>query len=76
LEAVPVLLAGLTHPDFMWRGRCAEAIIRIGLPCLPLLRQTVVQGGVMVSGEAVPLTLNGWQDLLRIIERLEDSVER
>ncbi|MCP9463497.1 MAG: HEAT repeat domain-containing protein [Nitrospira sp.] len=76
LEAVPALLAGLTHPDFMRRDRCAEAIIRIGLPCLPLLRQAIVQGGVMVRGEAVPLTLNGRQDLLRIIERLEDSVAR
>lgn len=76
LEAVPALLAGLTHPDFMRRDRCVEAIIRVGRSSLPLLRQTVVQGGVMVNGEAVPLTLKARQDLLRIIECLEDSVAR
>lgn len=72
LEAVPALLASLTHQDFLQRDRCAEALARIGLQCLPLLKRAMTQGGVMVGGEAVPLTVNARQDLLRILERMKD----
>lgn len=74
LEAVPALLAGLTHPDFLQRNRCADALVGIGPPCLPLLRQALADGGVMVGSEAVPLTINARQDLLRILEGVKESV--
>ena len=74
LEAVPALLAGLTHPDFIQRDRCGEALICVGPRCLPLLRQAMTEGGVMVGGEAVPLTINARHDLLEICERLKNSV--
>ncbi len=72
LEAVPALLAGLTHQDFVRRDRCAEALVGIGPQCLPVLRQAMTYGGVMVGGEAVPLTINARQDLLRICERVKE----
>ncbi len=74
LETVPTLLTGLTHPDFVHRDRCAEALIHIGPRCLPLLRQAMAQGGVMVRGDAVPLTTNARQDLLWIVERVKESI--
>lgn len=74
LEAVPALLAGLTHADFVQRDRCAEALVAIGPRCLPLLRQAMSQGGVMVRGDAVPLSINARQDLLRIVERVRESI--
>lgn len=72
LEAVPALLAGLTHPDFLQRDRCAEALVGIGPRCLPLLGHTMAQGGVMVGVEPVPLTINARQDILKILDRIHD----
>ena len=62
----------LTHPDFLQRDRCAEALVRVGPRCLPLLGQAMAQGGVMVGGEPVSLTINARQDMLEILDRLHD----
>lgn len=71
LEAVPALLAGLTHPDFLQRDRCADALVRIGPRCVPLIEQAIAQGGMMVGVEAVPLTMTARTEALRILERLK-----
>jgi HEAT repeat protein len=74
LEAVPALLVGLTHSDFIQRDRCAEALMQIGPCCLPLLHQAIAQGGVIVDGEAIPLTVNARRDLLRVLECTKEPV--
>ena len=74
LEAVPALLAGLTHPDFLQRDRCTEALVGIGPRCLPLLEQAMAQDGVMVGIEAVPLTIHARTEVLTILERLKGLV--
>ncbi len=74
LDAVPALLAGLTHPDFLQRDRCADALFRIGPKCIPLVKQAITQGGVMVGIEAVPLTMNARTAALTILERLKGPV--
>ncbi len=74
LEAVPGLLAGLTHPDFLQRDRCAEALVHIGPPCVPLVEQAIAQGGVMVGTEAVPLTITARTEAIAMLERLKGPV--
>jgi HEAT repeat protein len=74
LEAVPALLAGLTHPDFLQRDRCAEALIRIGPRCAPFVGQAIASGGVMVGIEAIPLTVAARSEALTILERVKGPV--
>jgi HEAT repeat protein len=71
LEAVPALLAGLTHPDFLQRDRCADALVCIGPRCVPLLNQAIARGGIMVGPEAVPLTVTARAAVLAVLERLK-----
>lgn len=72
-EAGPALIAGLTHPDFLQRDRCAEALTRLGPGCVPVLEQALAEGGVMVGAEAVPLTINARRDALAVLEALRDA---
>ncbi|HXF93960.1 MAG TPA: HEAT repeat domain-containing protein [Nitrospiraceae bacterium] len=74
LEAVPALLAGLTHPDFLQRDRCAEALARIGPRCVPLIEQALLHGVVSVAGDTVPLTVNARSAVLAVLERLKGHV--
>jgi HEAT repeat protein len=71
LEAFPALLAGLTHADFLQRDRCADALVRIGQRCIPLLDQAMAHGGVMVGADAVPLTVDARSEILNILKRLQ-----
>lgn len=71
LEAVPALVAGLTHPDFLERDRCADALVRIGRRCVPHIEQALVQGSVVVVAETVPLTVNARTAALAVLERLK-----
>lgn len=70
LEAVPALLAGLTHPDFLQRDRCADALVRIGSRCVALIERGLSEGGVMVGAEAIPLTLNARIAALAVLARI------
>ena len=74
LEAVPPLVGGLTHQDFLERDRCAGALVRIGPRCIPFIEQALRDGGVMVVGEAVPLTVNARMTALTTLERLKGHV--
>ena len=74
LEAVPALLAGLTHPDFIQRDRCAEGLVRIGIGCVPLIEQTLVLGSVTIMGDTVPLTVNARTVALAVLDRLNEEV--
>lgn len=74
LEAVPALLAGLTHPDFIQRDRCAEGLVRIGIGCVPLIEQTLVLGSVTIMGDTVPLTVNARTAALAVLDRLNGQV--
>jgi len=74
LDAVPALLAGLTHPDFLMRDRCAEALVRIGPRCASSIEQTLVNGCVTVVGETVPLTINARAAALSVLDRLKGQV--
>lgn len=74
LEAVPALVAGLTHPDFLQRDRCAEALIRIGPRCVPLVEQGLTSGCVRVAAETVPLTANARVEALAVLDRLKERL--
>jgi HEAT repeat protein len=74
LEAAPALLAGLTHPDFLQRDRCAEALVRIGPRCVPLIEQALLYGSVTVVAETVPLTVNARTTALAVLEHLKGPV--
>lgn len=74
LEAVPALLAGLRHLDFIQRDRCVDALVRIGPRCIPFIEQALAQGGVMVGVEAVPLTVNARAAALAILEHLKGTM--
>jgi HEAT repeat protein len=74
LEAVPALLAGLTHPDFLQRDRCAEALMRVGPRGLPVIERSLIDGNVLVGREVVPLTVNARTAALAIVERLKGHV--
>lgn len=70
-EAGHTLLAGLTHPDFLQRDRCVDALVRIGPAAIPFIERALAEGGVMVIGEAVPLTVNARLAALAALERLK-----
>lgn len=70
LDAVPALLAGLNHPDFLQRDRCADALVHIGPRCEQFIERSLVEGGVRVGNEAVPLTLNARLAALSVLARL------
>lgn len=74
LEAVPILLAGLTHPDFLQRERCAEALANIGPLCSSLIEHALVQNGVTVMGETVLLTAPARTAALMILDRMKGLV--
>ncbi len=38
--AAPALLAGLNHPDFIQRDRCADALVRIGPQCARIIEKS------------------------------------
>jgi HEAT repeat protein len=67
LDAVPALLAGLTHSDFLQRDRCVEALIRIGPRVLPFIARTLADGTVVVQGDVVPLTINARMAALAVM---------
>lgn len=74
LDAVPALLAGLTHPDFLQRDRCAEALVRIGPRCTSSIEQTLVYGCVTVVGDTVPLNVNARTAAIAVLDRLKGHV--
>jgi HEAT repeat protein len=73
LAAAPPLLAGLTHPHFLRRDECAEALIRLGPACAPLVHAALAEGTVMAGGEAIPLTANARHAALNVLERLNGA---
>jgi HEAT repeat protein len=70
LDAVPALLAGLNHPDFLQRDRCADALVHIGPRCKPFIERSLVKGRVIVGHEAVPLSTNARPAALAVLARL------
>ena len=70
MEAVLVLLAGLTHPDFIQRERCVEALVQCGPRCVPIIEQTLIVGSVTILGDTVPLTVNARTAALDVLDRL------
>lgn len=70
-RVVPTLLAGLNHPDFLQRERCAEVLLRIGLPSIPSIEEAIATGSVMINYEAVPLTLIARTEALGVLEQLK-----
>ena len=71
LDAVPALLAGLTHPDFLQRDRCADAILRIGPAAIPFVKRALRQGGATVEREAIPFTAHASKAALVVLTQLE-----
>lgn len=70
LEAVPALLGGLTHPDFLQRDRCADAILRIGPAAIPFVQQALRQGGVAVAPEVISFTAHARIAALAVLTQL------
>lgn len=75
LDAVPALLAGLAHPDFLMRDRCADALVRIGPRCAASIEQTLSHGCVAVVGETVPLTVKARAAAIGVLDRLNGDRE-
>jgi HEAT repeat protein len=73
LAAAPALLAGLTHPQFLRRDECAEALVRLGPACMPFVQQALAEGTVMIGGEAIPLTANARRAALDVLAHLEGA---
>ncbi len=69
-DAVPALLAGLTHPDFLQRDRCAEAILRIGPAAIPFVKQAVCQRDATVERESILFSAHARQAALALLTQL------
>lgn len=74
LDAVPALLAGLTHPNFLMRDRCADGLVRVGPQCIPLIEQALIYGCVTVLGETILLNVNARTAAIAVLDRLKGQV--
>jgi HEAT repeat protein len=74
LEAVPILVSGLTQPDFLECDRCAEALVIAGPGCVPLLSEALGRNSIVVGNDAIPLSLNARAAALRVLDSLRGHV--
>jgi HEAT repeat protein len=74
LEAVPILVSGLTQPDFLECDRCAEALVIAGPGCVPLLSEALGRNSIVVGNDAIPLSLNARAVALRVLDSLRGHV--
>lgn len=70
LDAVPALLAGLTHPDFLQRDRCAEAISRIGPVAIPFVERALCRSDATVKSESILFSAHARQAALALLTQL------
>lgn len=74
LDAVPVLLAGLSHSDFLQRDRCTDALCRVGPRCVSMIESALREGSVTAGGETTVLSDHARVAARAALDQLKGSV--